>query len=468
MNQNDRKPVIRESYNAGRFYPSDPGTLRGLVKGYIESAPIAYHDRPDGIISPHAGYIYSGHVAGHAYRQLFGHKYDTVIVLAPSHFVPLNYVSIMPEGFYRTPLGDVRVDSDTAKAIADKHDRFKLDYEGHINGNNPEHSLEVQIPFLQETLDDFKIVPIVIGHGCLDLIDELGNMLSDIVMNQKVLLVASTDLSHFHDYDEANRIDHQIIDLVKNGNVSAVVSGCQSGEIEACGYIPVAVLLTALGSDNAHIEILKHANSGDVPGGSSDRVVGYLTASMYKEKPADKQFFELSDEEKRVLLLTARKAVEIKGKVSIKPESVTDNLRKNRGLFVTLTIQGELRGCIGSMSPQQPLYELIGHVAYQAAFHDPRFAPVNPDELDDIEFEITLLGPFSKVSNPKEIIIGKHGLMIRKDDRQGVLLPQVASDRSWSREEFLNAICQKAFLPKDAWQKGAELWKFSAYIFSEE
>lgn len=462
--------LIREPYNAGRFYPSDPVELRRIVTGYIDAAPVVKENRPDGIISPHAGYVYSGHVAGHAYRQLVGHSYDSVVVLAPSHFEPLNYMSIMPEGFYQTLLGDVAINSELAEEITQKHDRFRLSYDGHLvgKGGYSEHSLEVQIPFLQVALNEFKLVPIIIGNGCLDPIEELGQVLAEIMTDRNVLLVASTDLSHFHGYNDANRIDGRIIELIKARDVSAIVRGCRNRDVEACGYLPVAVLLSALESERTHVEILKYANSGDVVDGSHDRVVGYLAASVYKNKSGDKDAFRLTDEEKRALLAAARESVRQRDEVSVGTESVTDSLRAERGLFVTLTKQGELRGCIGTMTPQQPLYELIGHIAYQAAFHDPRFAPVEADELDDIEYEITVLEPFTRVNDVNKIIIGRDGLMIRKDGRQGVLLPQVASDRGWSREQFLEAICQKANLPRDAWKGGAKLWKFSAFVFSEE
>lgn len=281
-----KKPYLRPPAVAGSygFYPSKPDVLRSDVQNYINKAKLFGASRPFGLISPHAGYVYSGHVAGWAYRQIVDFSYKTVIVISPSHFIPLSSVSVMPEGAYQTPLGNVEVDSElAAQLVKSGGGSIELSMTGHTNHKweSAEHALEVQLPFLQVVLGDFKLVPVIIGNTGWRLCKQLGKALADVV-NDDALIVASSDLSHFHPYKRAIAIDQNVISAIKAGDAHAVAEGCRTGAFEACGGAPIASLLFAAKEKKKNqIEILRHANSGDVTGVQKDKVVGYLAAAVY-------------------------------------------------------------------------------------------------------------------------------------------------------------------------------------------
>ncbi len=281
-----RKPYLRPAAVAGPygFYPSKPDVLKSDIQGFIDDAKPFNNEKPFGLISPHAGYVYSGPVAGWAYHQIVDFSYKTAIVISPSHFIPLSSVSVMPEGAYQTPLGDVEVDSILAEQLVEYGgEDIELSLDGHQNHGwgNTEHALEVQLPFLQVVLGDFKLVPVMIGNQGWEQCQNLGKALAKVV-DEDVLIVASSDLSHFHPYEQAKAIDQNVINAIKAGDAPTIAEGCRSGALEACGGAPIAALLSAARElKKNQIEILRHANSGDVPGGSKDQVVGYLAAAVY-------------------------------------------------------------------------------------------------------------------------------------------------------------------------------------------
>ena len=273
---------VRQAAVAGRFYPSEPDRLRDLVTSYIDRAEPAIPDKPFGMIAPHAGYPYSGPVAGWSYRQIVGHTYGTVIVLAPSHNELFSFASVMTDGVYRTPLGDVPIDERFAEKLLDKVGDTTVAKSSH-RGHSDEHSLEVQLPFLQVALADFLLVPIVVGRIIWEQCQQLGRAIADSVEGNDVLVVASSDLSHYHSYDKAYSLDRKVIERVKKLDAQGIADGCRTGDLEACGGSPISIMLTAAEQKNArHVEILRYATSGDVPEGSRDQVVGYLAAAVYE------------------------------------------------------------------------------------------------------------------------------------------------------------------------------------------
>jgi MEMO1 family protein len=282
----DNKPYIRHPAVAGPygFYPSKPDVLLNDIRSYIDGAEKYGESKPFGLVSPHAGYVYSGPVAGWAYRQIVDFSYKTVIVISPSHFVRLQKVSVMPAGAYQTPLGNVEIDSELASRLVEQGgEGMELSLNGHLNSGmgSVEHALEVQLPFLQVVLGDFKLVPIIIGNTGWDLCRQLGRALAEVV-DDDILIVASSDLSHFHPYKQAMTIDQNVINAIQAGDGATIAEGCRAGALEACGGTPIASLLAAAKeNEKTQIEILRHANSGDVPGGSKDQVVGYLAAAVY-------------------------------------------------------------------------------------------------------------------------------------------------------------------------------------------
>ncbi len=475
---------IREPAVAGAFYPGTESALRKNVEQLLSQAkPPVFKGKVIGLISPHAGYIYSGLVAAHGYKLIKGTRFDDVIIVAPSHHAYFKGSSIYFKGPYRTPLGLVDVDRALCKAIVDFDESIIYYPQAHFR----EHSLEVQLPFLQIALDSLRIVPIVMGDQAFDNCVRLAEAIASNVKDRNVLLVASSDLSHYHNYDEAVSLDNIVIDHVSRYDYEGLAKDLERRVCEACGGGPIITVMIAaqkLGATKS--VILKYANSGDVTGDRST-VVGYLSAALISEKKGDTKSEKstetkgesrsstvgvdlgLGDAEKIELLKIARLSIEAKVKGKPIPEFHTDLplLKAKMGAFVTLTKNGQLRGCIGNIRGTMPLYQTVSQMAIAAATEDPRFPPVRADELKDITIEISVLTPFKRLTDPEEIQIGRDGLYIEKGHHHGLLLPQVATEYGWDREEFLKHTCLKAGLPPDAWKEGSTLYSFSAQVFNE-
>jgi len=267
------------------FYPSNPTQLREQIQRYLDDADAIEAVAPYGLIAPHAGYAYSGPVAGWAFKQIIDRDYEAVIVLSPSHSDGFHFVSVMTDGAYETPLGQVPVDMELARSLVQVDDSIiQSSLRGHLNRGwgASEHALEVELPFLQVVLGDFKLVPVVMGMGGWSICQRLGEALARITEHREILIVASSDLSHFHPYDEAYRLDQMVIEEIKTGNAERIAEACSTRELEACGGAPIAALLSAADlTGMKRIEILNHATSGDVPEGMRDQVVGYLAVGIY-------------------------------------------------------------------------------------------------------------------------------------------------------------------------------------------
>lgn len=269
-----RKPVI-----AGSWYPDDPGVLRGEIEGFLKDASVADIPRkPAVIISPHAGYIYSGRVAAHAYRALTGFSYRTVVVISPSHRAYFPYVSVWPSGAFETPLGAIEVDGELCGKVLGASVIFTDDTRPH----DSEHALEIQLPFLQAVLPPFTLCPLIMGQQDMGLCRELSTaLLSTITNPDDVLVVASTDLSHFHKAKQAEAMDAEVTRMVESLDVEGLGRKLAGEEVEACGGGPVlAALMYAKALSRSEVKILKYAHSGNITGDTSS-VVGYLSAVVY-------------------------------------------------------------------------------------------------------------------------------------------------------------------------------------------
>lgn len=459
---------VRPAAVAGAFYPSDPEVLRKTVDGYISAAP---KDKAPGrlvaIVAPHAGYEYSGGVAGRAFRQIQGGQYDTVIILGPTHYYPFRGASVYTGGSFITPLGEVRVDQEMARSLLDEKKDIKCDINAHVK----EHSIEVELPFLQRTLKDFSIVPIVVGDYSRDAFDELGSKIASLLTSgkKKILIVVSTDWSHYHGYDTAVRMDTLAISSVEDLSSFELINRARMGDIELCGIFPMMVALDAAnkaGMDTARL--FEYKNSGDVTG-KRDSVVGYAAMGFYAGNGRDSSP-GLSHKDESELVKIARATLEAfvntgKG-LSGKPDSPA--LARPGACFVTLKEKGELRGCIGNFIGEGPLYQAVRDMAVNACSRDNRFMPVAKEELKDIKLEISVLSPLRKTRSVDDIKVGRDGLYIMKGGYSGVLLPQVPLEYGWDRDTFLAQTCRKAGLPPDAWKDGADIYVFTADVFGEE
>jgi AmmeMemoRadiSam system protein B/AmmeMemoRadiSam system protein A len=474
---------IRPAYVAGAFYPADANQLGKMIDGFLAHASA---EKLEGslvaLICPHAGYEFSGGVAAYSYIQLKGRSYDRVVVIAPSHYESFPFSSIYDGDAYQTPLGAVPVDKDFAAKLAKLSSAIKISGRGHgeveVQGaRHGEHALEDQLPFLQRVLGQFKMVPIVMGDPSYDACRALGIALAKAVQGTNTLILVSSDLSHYHPYDEAERMDHQILKTIEDWDYLTLSQNTQRDIWRGpCGGGPIVAAMIAAERLGAHrAQILKYANSGDVTGDKS-RVVGYGAVALVAEKENKKHGrksaeFSLTPAEKQELLKIARQSVETavrEKKLYSPPADEPEALRNARGAFVTLKEHGDLRGCIGYMSPVKPLAETVRDVAAYAALEDRRFRPVSESELGILEYEISVLSPLRKVEDINQIHVGQHGLLIRKGEYEGVLLPQVPTEEGWNRNTFLEQVCVKAGLPQQAWKdEDADLFMFSALVFAE-
>jgi AmmeMemoRadiSam system protein B/AmmeMemoRadiSam system protein A len=466
---------IREPAVAGAFYPDKPEILSRDIKRYLENTK---EEKVEGdivaLISPHAGYMYSGQVAAYAYKLIEGIAFDSVVVIAPSHRALFKGASIYDRGGYRTPLGVVPVDVELSKRMMEKRKEIQFFPEAHFQ----EHSLEVQIPFLQVVLKSFKLVPIVMEpYWNWETCQSVASAIAENVKGKKVLLVASTDLSHFYTYNIAIELDKIFLDHIERFDVEGLNRDLKNNRTEACGGGAVATIMLAakmLGAN--HGKVLKYANSGDVTGDRS-RVVGYVAGVFYKKVGGKEKMKEerkvgvdlgLNEEEKKTLHQIAKTVIENKARGKTVPDFKIESpvLKENRGAFVTIHKRGQLRGCIGYIEGRGPLHKTIEEMAEAAAFRDPRFTPVKEKELPELELEISVLTPLKKIQDVNEIQVGKHGIYIKKGWYSGLLLPQVATEYGWDRQTFLEHTCQKAGLPPHAWkEKDTEIYIFSADIF---
>jgi AmmeMemoRadiSam system protein B/AmmeMemoRadiSam system protein A len=468
---------IRESVIAGSWYPGSASRLQQEVQAYLRQASVKdFKGHLVALISPHAGYRYSGQVAAYAYKILERQKFSTVVVIAPSHRSYFRGVSVYDRGGYRTPLGVVPLDEEFISALKEREGRIQYVPEAH----NQEHSLEIQLPFLQVLLPDFKLVPLVMGNQDFVTCQWLAEAVGDCIeKNGSVLVVASSDLSHFHHYQQARKMDQVVLDEVGEFDPRGLSNSLAKGKCEACGGGPmVTAMLIArrLGANNS--QILHYANSGDVTGDHSS-VVGYMAAALWDDPKASKGKnpqghragvdLGLTPEEKSELLKIAQTVVEChcRGETPPKPVVESSTLNEPRGAFVTLHKDGKLRGCIGHIRAQKPLIETIVEMAEAAAFRDPRFPPVTSEELGQLKYEISVLTPLRRIKDVNDIQVGVHGIYMKRGVSSGLLLPQVATEWGWDRTTFLEHTCTKAGLPVDAWKdKKTEIYIFSADVFS--
>ncbi|MBM4140189.1 MAG: AmmeMemoRadiSam system protein B [Nitrospira sp.] len=446
---------IKEPSVAGTFYPAQKDTLKKMVDDFLSKASrSSYSGKLIALVSPHAGYKFSGQVAAYSYKQFEGRDIKTVILIGSSHYKNFSGISVYAKGSMRTPLGDVKVNEKIARALLNEN----ADIRFYRDAFEREHSLEVQLPFLQKVVKDFTIVPILTGTLTKKSFEYLTERLIEILReDEKTIIVASTDLSHFHDYNTAMTMDRKMIDAIERMSIGDIEGYLMSRDAEMCGGYAVIITMAVargLGANNGLL--YKYANSGDITN-DRDRVVGYAAMGLYKTA--------LTKEDKNELLSLARRAIVdyVMNKKILEIEMKNPRLKANGAVFVTIKKNGNLRGCIGNIHPVKPLYQAVISNAISASSRDPRFLPMNKEELKDMDIEISILSAIEPLKDTRRIEIGTHGLYIVKEQRSGLLLPQVAKEHGWDRDMFLEQLCMKAGLPKDAW-RNAKLYRFSAEI----
>ena len=475
---------VRPAALAGSWYPSGTDELGELVDGFMSSAdsPPATGDGPiRALISPHAGYAFSGPTAGFGYSLVRDRSVHRVIVLAPAHHVALTGMSIAERTHYSTPLGEIPLDLEAIERL--RRSRLVRSVAG---AHGREHSIEMQLPLLQRALaPGWKLVPILVGRLSADDAAEAGRMLEPLA-DERTLVVASSDFTHYgpsygyEPFERDGRIAERLRELdmgaferIEDKDPGGFLAYRERTGITACGFFPVLVLLHMLPAA-ATATLLHYDTSGHVTG-DFENSVSYLSVAFTSRPPlglsAATRSQRLPREQMELLHLLARRAVQrvvrdgddepdperLLGGLIVPPE-----LREESGAFVTLKQGEDLRGCIGSVEAQEPLYLAVIHNAVNAAVHDPRFPPVQRDEVRGLTVEVSVLSPLREIPSYERFLVGEQGIVLARDGRRAVFLPEVAIEQGWDRAETLTHLARKAGLAPDAWQgSGARFWIFT-------
>jgi len=492
---------------AGGWYPEGRAAILSAAHllmraGRPGPAPAV---KPVALVVPHAGWNYSGPVAGTAYRLLRPGDYDRVVVVGPSHHEAFRGYAVDDASAYRTPAGDVPLCDGALAALRGSGAQLVP------AAVSPEHSVEIQLPFLQAALGRFCLVPVLVGDTGPDEERAFASRLAKLD-DGRTLFVFSSDFSHYgprFDYQPfgplsdavAARIramNERAIDLLSRGDAAAFRAYLRETGNTICGRNGLATMLELLPriAPAARAATLGRYMSSDIPGLADTSSVAYVAMAFVRQgEPPDVEPLlapprlrdappdtpSLAPDDARRLVRLARAALdaELRG---------TDDLEKQlaawprgpeqevlRGVFVTLNRkdpaevarEGRLRGCIGQPEPAFPLYYGAVQAAVDAALHDPRFAPVTGPELARLEVEVTVLSPRKPIASPSEIRIGTHGVVLQKNGKAALFLPQVAPEQGWSVEQTLDALCEKAGLPRGAWREGARLSVFTGQVIEE-
>ncbi len=475
---------------AGSWYPGNPARLKATIDSFLASCPVP--DKPcNVIVVPHAGYPYSGPTAGYAYASIDRKKIRRVILLAPSHRYGIRDLAVLPMAdAVSTPLGTIPLDTAMRNALLGEA-MFRADDGVH----RLEHSTQIQYPFLQHCLGDFKLLPIIVGNLSNSAADALAAALKPFLADDALLVVSSDFIHYGSDFDykpfpqdteaKTRALNLDAADAICKRDIARFERIVDESGATICGREPIRAALRML-PDGCTGSVLHYATSSD---GSRDfsRFVCYCSIGFHADFPpaperaesdAETDSSSLSASDKSFLLDLARRAIRYAlntrmiptaDALKVNQAALSPALRKNMGAFVTLSMKQNhrLRGCIGEIQPYRPLWKAVLGRAVDAAFRDPRFLPLTAQEFADVEIEISALTPAVPVASWHDIVIGRHGMTLTKNGRSAVFLPQVAPEQGWDIEETLTNLAMKAGLPPDAWREGASFTVFEAIVFHE-
>lgn len=476
------KSVLR-SQLAGQWYSADANELRSQIAGFFEKAKAEPVKDVIGLILPHAGYRYSGQIAVIGLKKT-DKKYKRIIVIGPTHSLPMEELLSVPRAtHYETPLGQIPIDVQFVNKLL----KFPL-FQNIPRAHQGEHSVQIELPLLQYQQKDFKLVPIVAGSCSLETITRAGAVLRGLV-DEDTLIVASSDFVHYGPRfpyvpftenipEQIEKLDMGAYKQIARLDVKGFLEYKKTTGATICGYIPIAILISTL-EDSATVQLAKYATSGELTGDFNNSV-SYLSivfTGKWKNNPEIKppdNSCELTEEDKRELLALARKTIDYALEKRRVPQAselgvkISDAMKSPRAAFVTLNKNGRLRGCIGDIFPQRPLYRSVIMNAINACFNDRRFPQVTKAECRDIEIEISALTIPAPIASYEQFRVGTDGIVLSKDGRSAVFLPQVAPEKGWDVNQTLSQLSRKAGLPEDAWKQGASFLVFQADVFGEE
>jgi hypothetical protein len=478
------KSVLTSPMGQMGWHANDPNALAKQLEGFFQKAQVQSADDVVAIISPHAGYAYSGQTAAFGVKAAKA-KYKRVIVIGPSHQVPMQDILSVPGvvTHYQTPLGEIPLDTEFINKLL-QSPLFKDIPQAY----RTEHSVLMQLPLLQYRLGDFKLVPIVAGQCSPQTVQKAASILKSLV-DSNTLVVASSDFVHYgpnYDYipfdqnipDGLKKLDMGAYDYISKLDSTGFIQYCDKTGATICGRVPIAILLSMLPSGTKP-ELLKYTTSGELTGDFTNSV-SYLSVAFHgdwqkqaKVEPA-KTDTALTQEDHKKLLLLARRTIEFylqKGSVPTPEEldvPISEAMKVRRAAFVTLNKNSDLRGCIGEIFPSQSLYKSVIANAINAAVNDWRFTPVTKNELSSIKIEISALTVPQPIDSYNLIRLGTDGVILKKDGYSALFLPQVAPEQKWTLEEMLTHLSLKAGLPENAWKSDASFQVFQAEVFGEE
>ena len=488
-----RRPAV-----AGSFYPSSAREIESMISGWLPSETDSAQVAPQALIVPHAGYVFSGEVAASAFFRIpRGHLYKRIFLLGPSHRVGFVGASVDTlYSFAQTPLGNVPVDTLTAKELVKAGDGAFIFRE---DAHDREHCLEVQLPFLQMAFDEVPpIVPVVIGTERLGVLQKIAEVLEPY-FNEENLFVISSDFSHYPSYEDARASDLYMAETIQNGGLEEFLKalsyirkrGFPGQDTAACGACAITVLLSmmdSVGRDSFEVSHIMYRNSGDSPYGDRDAVVGYNSFVVTRSETTIKNDSEMDETEGKIQQAEEPESVfnftleEKKGMISAARSSIYSALgleyeedsapagilkEKGYGVFVTLHLGGRLRGCIGRFTSSTSLDSTIREMARSAAFSDPRFPELTRNEAQRVEIEVSVLSPLKKIESIDEFKLGRDGIYMIKGYHHGTFLPQVAEETGWNTEEFLgHCAADKAGIGYYGW-KDADLYTYQTGVVKE-
>lgn len=483
------KKTCMESTLAGSWYDADPARLRAELEGYLRDAKVAADPSIFAVVVPHAGYAYSGPCAAVGLKALAARKdLSRVVVIGFSHRVRLPNQASLPsrETHYRSPLGETPLDVDAIATLM--QNPLFADRPETRRGEN---SVELPLPLLQAALEgrDWKLVPVTLGQLDEETRGQIAEALGAL-MDGRTVLVVSSDFTHygpnfgyvpFRTNVEANlrQLDGGAVEQILAGDAAGFAAYCDKTGATICGRDSIGVLLRMLPAKFTAREIAHDASGRST--GDWENSVSYEALAFYGEGQPAKQTKpkaekkELTAADQKVLLSLARQAIAqaLKGKRPAEPADLgvkpTAAMQQQMGGFVTLTIAGDLRGCIGEIFPRRPLVDVVLDHALDAAFNDPRFPPLTAKEFPKVQIEISALTPPVPVASYHDIEIGRHGMVLELGGRSAVFLPQVAPEQGWDLATTLTYLSRKAGLPGNAWQDPrAKFTVFEAVVFHEE
>ena len=462
-----RAATVRQPVWSGIFYPANQAelsdTIDRLASEAREDAVLLPNKQLKGLILPHAGYVYSGLTAAHGALALEGQNIDKVILMGPDHRVGFPNAALTNLKAYQTPLGQVPIHDDAARLRLLQPKLFQAVPQS----DSSEHSLEVILPFLQFMLSEFQIIPLVLGPAD---ISQISSAIEPLVTD-RTLLVVSSDLSHYLDYPTATARDRETIRMI----LDLDAAGLSRSGSRACGIIPIKVIIQLAGKHGWQPVLLHYSNSGDTAG-DRKRVVGYSAIAFYGDPLMDTTNL-LTKEQGQALVRLARQTIESRfkpGTAAPLPAVLRDQaLLDNRGIFVTLKINNQLRGCIGNISGDGSIVEGVKRNSVNAAFNDHRFRPLSAEELDDIHIEVSILtSPQPLEYKDANDLLDKlrpnvDGVILRQGPASATFLPQV-----WKQlpapADFLSHLCKKAGLSGEAWRNSQlEIQTYQVQYFEE-